>query len=191
MKILITSLLVFIFFQSQAEHFSNPKFKLTIKEKVNDDSISQVFKRINSDTLKSYIDNNQLSLTEAFNLKLGNDIAEYIDDRYKIDIKNDVSDFPEATIVLGLFYFGKENGIQDLHPDSLLNRPADLALGCLFSAVGALLSIHDLRSLYQDFVSGIGASTILSTMKLMLRRVATVWTVVTTVYSFGDCMDWW
>ena len=42
-----------------------------------------------------------------------------------------------------------------------------------------------------DFATGVGAATIMGTMKLMLGIVFGAFTVVVTVYEFGDCMNWW
>jgi len=129
----------------------------------------------------------------AFYNSFGMQTAQYILANYSIDLRDSLNDTPEAMVVLGLFYYGKENGIGEITSDEEggQNYVPNDQFNCFMAAVGSLLAAGEVISIYNDFKRGVSARTIIRLLKAGLKKVATAWTVVTAIYSLGDCLDWW
>lgn len=193
MKLLSIPLLAILLSFSARADFVPLRTKSVIQAAVYgaEKNIAEIFKQVDYNTLKSLIEAKDEKGMRAFNLDLADNIAEYIYQNYHEDIRNEVAESPEATIVLGYLFFGKENSVTGLEEQTKSQGKSDPAVGCLIGAVSGILGIGEINHLYNDFLHGASATTVLKALKVMLRRVAGWWTVTTSVYGFGECMNWW
>ena len=91
-----------------------------------------------------------------------------------------------------LLSLAEETEFQNLSEEQLEEMRANPDyLGCLTSTVAGLIGIKDIKAILADFSSGVSATTIVGTLKTMLRRVAWGWTIGITIFQFGDCIGWW
>jgi hypothetical protein len=118
------------------------------------------------------------------------EIAGYISSVYGEDILPDIADFPEGAAMLALFCYGKEKGIV-VAPSKRDPGNGGDPMSCFGAALGSLLGISDIRDLYNDFARGASPKTILKSLKVLGRRVATILNVAIAVYDLGDCLNWW
>ena len=59
------------------------------------------------------------------------------------------------------------------------------------AAVSAFVGVTEARNIWASIQAGTSSETVVGTIKLVGRRVASVITVVFTVYQVGECLDWW
>jgi hypothetical protein len=64
-------------------------------------------------------------------------------------------------------------------------------LGCLITAVDALLDVSTIVAIYTEWKKGATAGTVVRAFRTVLRRVAWAWTVFSVVYQVGNCLDFW
>jgi hypothetical protein len=76
-------------------------------------------------------------------------------------------------------------------PNFSVEMASNPTFDCFLTVVSGIIGIRDIQSLYKDFVAGVGAETIIASMRLMFKRVATVFTIAVAVYETGECLGWW
>lgn len=151
--------------------------------------------------IEAAIGSNDENTENAYLLGLADEITGYFYYYRGIDIRSDFIGDPNGIIILGLFYAAKENYDQQQMSTLLLAKSknksvtpyfvANDAMGCFFTAIGALVGINDAKNIWNSIIAGASDQTVIAAVKLIGRRVATVITVVTTVYSVGSCLNWW
>jgi hypothetical protein len=108
------------------------------------------------------------------------EIRNYISNRYHEDLSN-LSNI--EVIVMGLI------GIPFESRDNLPGYQTNAQIfDCMMTAVGASLGISALISLWN---SGASFSTVLGTLKSILRVSYGWFAVGYAVYKFGQCVHWW
>lgn len=161
---------------------------------VANDNIGLVIKGFNGPAMSAAIgiaDDPTMSKVNTRNAAL---LKAYLKDKCGIITDEDGVDSPEATLIFGLFQYGKENKlghITQADMDNLQGRAAGDPFNCLVGAIGGVIGVGEVRELYNDYQDGVTASTILKTLKTMVRRVGSVFAVISAVYAFGDCLNWW
>ncbi len=66
------------------------------------------------------------------------------------------------------------------------------AFNCFWTAVTGLFEIGAAYKIYADLISGsLSLTTAIAGLKFALGKVAWGITVALTIYSIGECMDWW
>lgn len=138
---------------------------------------------------------------------LANRVSGYFYHIRGIDLRNDFVGDPSGIIILGLFYAAEENyylqqGMLAINANRTIleKKKGDLSplkyddgdrFSCFITAVSTLIGISDARNLWRSILGGAAEQTIISGLKLMARRTFFAITIATTVYSVGDCLDWW
>jgi hypothetical protein len=165
-------------------------------------SIESVFRGFDAKAIHNAITANDARNLTSVITKHSSMLSTYIKQRYNVDCTED-EDVPEATMVFGLFYYGKEKNLGEISDVDTPNQGrnagdeigSELAAGdpfsCLLGALGSLGTFNEIKSLYNDFVHGVTPQTIIRSLKIMLKRVASVVTILIAVYGFGDCLNWW
>jgi len=121
----------------------------------------------------------QSTYIEVLNQKAGY-IRNYILSKYQEDLSN-LSN--KEIIVLGLIIVPFES--REIFPGLVTNEEA---FDCMMTAIGAATGISALISLWK---SGATVSTVLSTLKNILKVSYGWFAVGYAVYKFGDCVGWW
>jgi hypothetical protein len=133
----------------------------------------------------------------AFLEPVADQVADYALNTYGEDIREDLVGYPEAALVLAMFYFGREHGIQPEDFDGGGGCSAKLRTNfaspgdCFMAALHSVMGIDDIRHLYADFMHGVSARTIIGAVKQMGKRVWWSVSIVIAVYDLGDCLGWW
>lgn len=131
---------------------------------------------------------------------IANQVADYVLVHYGEDISADLAGFPEAGLLLALFYYGRENGItaDDLDNGNCTTSAAKITttaapdpFDCFGVALDGVIGWSDIRNLYRDFTRGVSARTIIGAVKQMGKRVFWSVSLVYAVYDLGDCLGWW
>lgn len=176
------------------------RFYDTIPEMdIQDLGIEFVFSRFNVNEIKSTLENpNDIMLTAVAN-KNALLISKYLKEKNIIDTDEDVEHSSEAILVFALFQLGKEKNLSEILENDLANyherAPGSViggtAFDCLVGAIGSLIGLGEVRTLYNDYLQGVTPRTILRTLRTMVRRVGSVFIIISAVYGFGDCVNWW
>lgn len=176
----------------QAEALSFP-FISKHQEVVNKSltGIDDIFRAADHGAMQLIIQNQNVNGANAFYNSFGLNIASYLESVYAENFLNELEDMPEAMVVLGMFRWGVENNVGPLPLEDSYAPDDDKAFNCFLGAVNGLIGISDIVGLYNEFKSGASAKTILRSLRVALRRVATVFVIVTSVYGLGSCMNWW
>lgn len=158
-----------------------------------------MFRKFDVNEIKSTPDNlNDIMLTSTFR-KNALFISKYPKENNIIDTEEDGEHSPGAILVFALFQMGKEKNLGEILENDIANyqgRTAGLEIGggtfdCLVGAIGSLIDLGEVRVLYNDYMQGVTPGTILKTLRKMGRRVGSVFTIISTVFVFGDCVNWW
>lgn len=163
---------------------------------VDNGDIETVLKSFDALQMKDALENTNDQKLHSVSVRNASLISEYVKNKYNIDCNEDGDDLPEATLIFGLFCYGKEKKLGEIPETANASNPisAEVAagdpLGCLVGAIGGLIGLGEVRSLYNDYVHGVSARTVLRTLRTMVRRVGSIFTIISAVYSFGDCLDW-
>lgn len=157
-------------------------------------SMTDIFKKADTEKIKSLIEKqDQVGLLKYYT-QLAFEISEYIYKKEGVSLNEEIKEVPETMIVFGLFYSMRENGIKELPLDtkkeSIFYMP-DNSFGCFRTIVSSIIGLTSAYAIYQKFVAGEAAATILATLKLALGRAATILTAAFAIYDFGECMGWW
>lgn len=158
-----------------------------------EDKLTDIFRKVDYEKLKVYLETENAQEIEKIYKGIAFEMAEYITIKTGEKFDNYINELPEVVIIYGIYYFLKEKGINDF-PEDLPNKSMfalDNGAGCFFSLVSALIGITDAKSIWQSIVKGEAIPTILGTLKTMFKRVATIFTVVVTIYGVGECLGWW
>lgn len=116
----------------------------------------------------------------------------YLINHYEVDFSEDLEEDPYSVVVAGLFYYGKELGISDLEEYQPPTAEAATAFDCFKAALGGVLSLGTIYSIYKDFKAGtISPQTLISTLRIMGKGLSYGFTIGLSIYELGDCMDWW
>lgn len=125
-------------------------------------------------------------------------IGDYVEANYGEDIRADLAGYPEAALLLTLFYYGRENGVtaEDFENGGggcTVARAAAAPGGfdCFMTALDSVLGISDIRALYRDFTHGVSARTIVGAVKQMGKRIWWSVSLVVAAYHLGDCLGLW
>lgn len=163
-------------------------------------SFTDIFKNDKNILEQLIISNNQESAT-IYIRNLASQICGYFYYNRNIDIRNDFINDPNGVILLGLFYAADEYYYQNQMTAKSLKQSGKTAspnlyddpdpMGCFLTAVGSLIGFADAKNIWRSFVAGASEQTVIAALKLIGRRVATVITVVVTIYQAGECLDWW
>lgn len=76
-------------------------------------SAEAIFKNVNHAALQTAINANDEEGAKNLMYPLANDIAGYVLKNYGENISDEIEDFPEATVMLGLLLYAKENNFPD------------------------------------------------------------------------------
>lgn len=158
------------------------------------ETLKEVFLK-DSSILINIIQTGNPELSQTYITKLTNDISDYFLFRENIDIRAEFPNDPNGIILSGLFLATRTNvplipvDRQGTSQEITINRVDDLS--CFMTAIGALIGISDARNIWASIQAGASSETVIGTIKLIGRRVASVITVVFTVYQVGECLDWW
>jgi hypothetical protein len=153
------------------------------------DSIDDVLKSISISQTKEYIAANDkngcIKSLEPVSVK----IADYMGAKYTdFDIKTEVKEYPLEVAVMGVFQLLKEkNYLSDYSSNSAM-RNSSGSFDCFSAALGGLLGVNEINSLYHDFTHGVSPRTVFKAMKTMLRRVAGAITIAWTVVELVLCL---
>ena len=160
--------------------------------------IESVFRSFDSKSIKTALSSQDNIVMAQVNQRNSNLIKKYLKDKYNIQTDENGEDSPEANLVFGLFQYGIEKGISEIPEEAMnsQNRTAGPEVGgdpfnCLVGAIGGLIGIGEVRALYNDYSHGVTPGTILRTLRTMVRRVGSIFAIISAVYSFGDCLNWW
>ena len=153
-------------------------------------AMTTLFSNINHTQLQQLVNGNDSAAIETFFYPLANQIADHILAKYGEDIRDEIGDFPQAMVLLGLFEYGIENNISLDSVESIVNRAID-PYDCFSAALGGILSIPNLVDIYNDFKHGVSPRTILRTLKSFGKRIFTAIAIGWAVVELGDCLDWW
>jgi len=152
--------------------------------------ITPIFQNLDPQKLKSLISAEDPVAIQVYYKDLGRQLIEGIRKGYGKDISKEVGEQYELAILYGYLYFLQEGGVKEVQLERPAPSPVD-PLDCIVSAVSGLLSINEIQGIYNSFMAGATSATIIKSLKFALKRVATAWTILATVYSLGSCMDWW
>ena len=154
-------------------------------------AMTTLFSNINHTQLQQLLNANDSAAIETFFYPLANQIADHILTKYGEDIRDEIGDFPQAIVMLGLFEYGIENNISLDSVESIMNRAAIDPYDCFTSALGGIVGISEIRGIYNDFRNGVSPRTILRTLKTFGRRVFAAISIGLAILALGDCLDWW
>lgn len=183
----ITGLFLFVFISANGEKLSlKPYLKQAY---VYSDSIDYAIKSIEIKATKDYISANDesgcIKSIEPVTVKF----ADYLNTKYTdFDIRNDVKDYPLEVAMMGVFQLLKEKNYPSDYGINGHMRAASGSFDCFSAALGGLLGINEINSLYHDFTHGVTPRTVFRTMKTMLRRVAGGITIAWTVVELAICL---
>ena len=192
----INLLMIFCFvllITSCSKSVDNNQWQAVISEnKVN--SLPEIFSQIKTEKVVEILSSKDTIKASQQNKILANQIASYFQSKYKIDITQEFKNNPEGIVILGIFYAKKEaieakSKIKSFSINSYQRYSDDM--DCLMAAVSTAIGISQARDIWRSVMAGATEATILSTVKLLARRVAAAWTVVAMVYEVGGCLDFW
>lgn len=169
---------------------SRPVLTETQKQAAWQGIVTPIFQNLDPKKLKSLMSAEDPVAIQMYYKELGRQLIESIRKGYGMDISKEVGEQYELAILYGYLYFLQENGVKDIQLERPAPSPVD-PLDCIVSAVSGLLSINEIQGIYNSFMAGATSASIIKTLKFALKRVATAWTILATVYSLGSCMDWW
>lgn len=149
--------------------------------------MTAIFQNINYTQLQQLLNANDSVAVENFLYPLANQIADQIQAKYGENIRDEIGDFPQAMVMLGLFEYGKENNIS--LDEQTLARMAD-PYGCFTAALGGIIGINDIRGVYQDFLHGVSPRTVVRTLKTFGKRIFTGIAIGFAVVELAICLDW-
>jgi hypothetical protein len=195
MKNLIVFVLMLTLFSSCKKNeeieVKNP-WKLELSKNTHT-SIKDIFDDKKLDLQEIIMDKDKEFAKEVF-IDLANKIGSYVKDTEGIDLTNDYIDDPEGVIMVGVFLGLHEKYNQRTKPtttnDLTIRKDID-DFGCFLTAVGTLIGITEIQSIYESIVAGATKRTVIGALKLIGRRVAGVITVGIMIYEVGDCLEWW
>lgn len=182
-----------LMFSSCSKSVDNNQWQAVISEnKVN--SLPEIFSQIKTESVLEILSSKDTIKANKLNKILANQIASYFQSKYKIDISQEFINNPEGIVILGIFYAKKEaieakSQIKSYSINSYQSNSEDM--DCLMAAVGTAIGISQAKDIWKSIMAGATEATIISTVKLMARRVAAAWTVVALVYEVGGCLDFW
>lgn len=190
--LLLLILFCIIVNQTIAASFPVKSEKITYNRKMLT-GIEDILRSANPVTMQTIIQNQDSVAAMAFYNSLGSQIAAYLENVYGENFSNELEDMPQAMVVLGMFRWGLEHNVGPLPeiPEEAFVPDDDKYLACFVGAVNGLIGLRDVVSLYNEFKAGASAKTILRGLKVALGRVATVFTIVTSVLGLGSCLGWW
>jgi hypothetical protein len=158
-------------------------------------TLQDVFLQNGSEILIDIVSSKDEVKISNFNKTKANQIASYFQDKFNIDITKEFIDNPEGIVILGLFYAKKEQlDAKSLIMSTSTNnvmKSSDENMDCFLTAVGDFIGLTQARSIWKSIVMGASEQTEIAAVKLIGRRVASIISVATMVYSTGSCLDWW
>jgi hypothetical protein len=163
-------------------------------------TFADIFKSIDSVYLWSAISNNDEASVQEIITETNHKIAALFFEKHQINLNEEFSDNPDGITLVGLFYAAKEellvneftgNLNQGKATHSTNSLKAAPEFDCFLTAVSTFIGITQARSIWNAIVSGASEQTVISIIKLVGRRVATVIGVGIMVYDVGGCLDWW
>ncbi|MBN9299952.1 MAG: hypothetical protein J0I41_23320 [Filimonas sp.] len=142
--------------------------------------------------LENLINNSDQAQLTAFVNYTVDQIKAKTYNTYGIDLSGEER---ELVIVYGLFQAARENyiangGIIGAESGSSSSGGGS-SLDCFLTAVVALIGITDAQNIWKSIAAGAAEETVIASLKLMFKRVATVITAVVTIYQVGKCLNWW
>ncbi len=157
-------------------------------------SLQELFSQVGPESLIDVIESKDIAKAENFNKAKADQIASYFHDKYNLDISEKFIDNPEGIVILGMFYAEKE--YQDarlkIKGNSLLYmKTPDENMNCVMSVVTGILSLGDVKSIWNALSAGATEETVIAAAKLIGKRVAIAASVTYMVYQIGDCLEWW
>lgn len=148
--------------------------------------MTALFSSINHTQLQQLINANDSIGIENFFYPLANQIADHIYTKYGENISNEIGDFPQAMIMLGLFEYGVENNISLDQTITMMAEP----YGCFTAALGGIFMVNEIHGLYQDFRYGVSPRTITRGLKAMGKGVLRGIAIGFAVVELAICLDW-
>jgi hypothetical protein len=127
-------------------------------------------------------------------LPIANEVASYLFNKYNLDIVDEFTDNPQGLVVYGLFFLYMEktqptNFSQSIEDNSIVIQGA--SLDCLITAVGSVIGITEVKSIWSGLMAGATEATAAAAAKLIFKRVAICVTSVFAIYELGDCLGIW
>lgn len=151
--------------------------------------------------LQDLVNSNNEAYANAYVLSLADRIAGFYYYNKGIDIRNDFIDNPIGIVTLGLFSAAREyhygnpsvERIQVAHKRGEYTTlvVVESGINCFLTAVGSIIGIPQAKDIWRSILAGASEETIIASVKLIGRRVATAITIVIAVYEIGECLEWW
>lgn len=111
------------------------------------------------------------------------DVSQQALIRHGIDLSDEFED--DYINIIVAFMLLEEKDKYDANPSGYNT------LGCFIGAVEGILGIRDAKKIYYDFLNGATKATLVSTLKLMGRRVFWGIQIGYAIYQAGECLGWW
>lgn len=151
--------------------------------------------------IRRIVNNNNEIQAESYVRDLADQIAGFYYYNRNIDLRVDFADDPNNVIIFGLFYAAKEyidqeslyatqKSVKKKKEPSIYYMPPDPEI-CFWTAVGTIIGFTEAKSIWNAIVGGASEQTIIRTLKLMGKRVASAITLVITIKEVGECLGWW
>jgi hypothetical protein len=181
---------------------SSQSFPLVSNTLTMNNGIEFILQSFNAEEIHQAIMSSNQQKIISTTIKHAGLISKYVKEVYNVDCSED-EDVPDATLVFGLFCYGKEKNLGQISDSESLSQGrtagGDVGTGlgggdplnCLIGAIGGIIGLGEIQVLYNDYVNGVSPTTVLKSLKVLVRRVASVFTIISAVYSFGDCLNWW
>ena len=132
---------------------------------------------------------------------ISNEINDHFIDNYSINLLSEYNDDREKVIATGILISGWQKGVFNNAPvndsiwladdEGFSHANLTQAESCFYTAVGSVLGVTQIKGLIASLKAGAARPTIINSIKLMGKRVATAVTLVITIYQLGDCLEWW
>ena len=178
--------------------FGKTKWTLSIPFPTSS-SLQELFQK-DSVTIRNIVNTNNEKQAKIYVQDLADQIAGYYYYNKGIDLRLDFADDPNDVVIFGLFYTAKEVYDQGNTPPSTFKIKAKQEkpnyvpidpLECVFQAIGDIIGLSNVRTIWASIIGGAGEHTIIAALKLLGGRKVAGFTLVVAVYHTGQCLDWW
>lgn len=160
---------------------------------------TDIFKSINKVELEMVFETeNNEALTQIIN-ETNERIVSLVQDQYNINLNEQFDEDEHYNITLiGIYFAAKEKYLLDGHElgidideYGIVNHSYEETFQCFLTAVGAFIGVTQANEIWKSIIAGATKETIIGTIKLLGKKVATLWGVGVLIYQVGNCLDWW
>lgn len=168
-----------------------------IAARCSSERFTSIFKSIEIESIRAAISSEDSEILNEIIEKFNESIISVYHEEYGIDLATKFDNDEKYGITLmGIYSAAKEKYIMDgyevgIDEGDIPYDEIDESFDCFLTAVSTAIGISDAKSLWKSIIGGAAQQTVISSLKLMAKRVAAAWTVVVLVYEVGVCLDWW